>query len=104
MATEKTITKYQCPYCDEEYLTEHEAESCLERCAEPDQCVQEIEGSVFLCDMCGKEWDDQEEAEECEQNHREREDLYYGNYLSKKDKEYLDIAASHPSQTRIARW
>jgi hypothetical protein len=99
MVKESCKTIYCCPYCNEEYDDESEAEDCARDCVDIDP-VEEKEINSFECEYCHKVYleDDKafDEALQCEQKHVTKEDIYFCN-----DKRKLIEAGNNIYQDKL---
>ena len=59
---------YVCPYCDEKYDDECEAQECRDECCMKDD-VETSSKIVYICEECEEEFDSEEKAIEHEKNH-----------------------------------
>lgn len=95
----KEIYSWKCPNCGEEYHSEYEAYDCQETCREKKDA---LEGpTLFICEMCTKNYRYNSKAESCEEDHKDRDDLYYNAWLDREEKKKLEEAANHINQEKL---
>jgi ribosomal protein L37AE/L43A len=92
---------WKCSKCGYEYDNEDDAYDCQDEC----QSIQKedaVEGKrIFTCEMCNKYYDRYKKAVDCENRHKDWDDLFYINYLSKIELEKLLKAANLPGQKKL---
>lgn len=92
------ITAFKCPYCSRQYESFDDAESCARECVDvqsPIQC------NLFACEICKKVFKKDTDASACELHHEDCDDLFYQQYLLKKNFELLAKAANAPGQAKL---
>lgn len=96
----KSVECFICPYCDEKFDDEYDAEDCAEQC-----CLKYVDPisikSQYQCEICDARSYHRDEIMLCEAKHEEDEDQYYEFYLESLARLKLEEAARHPSQTHI---
>ena len=92
MVKEKTVTWFVCPYCNNRYRDESDAEDCRDNCLDV-EAIEEDSDTLYECEICGKEFDDEDNAETHEQEHSE--------YQEFQDQLKLAEAAEYPEQKKL---
>ena len=103
MVIDNTKTMWKCPYCQEKYDNEMDAESCIESCADTDE-PEEVYIEKYECEMCHQIFNEYDDAKVCEEKHMEHEDKHWQRYNEIESKKRLEEAAKHPNQTKIENY
>ena len=102
MVKEEYITKYQCPYCDNEYNREETANECRDRCfLENAEEVQEKNTTLYECEYCNHKFNQKHKSQACEYKHIKNKDNYYYDYLDAKEMQKLKLASNHKDQKKL---
>ena len=91
---------YVCPYCNEEYKDEDDAQDCANDCVPADDIIEK-KISNHECEMCHKTYKVIKKAIDCEVKHKEKDDLHYNNYLDEQSLLKLKKASKHKEQTKL---
>ena len=56
MVKEKKVIWFMCPYCNNRYRDESDAEDCRDNCLDVES-IEEEEEFMYECGICGKEFE-----------------------------------------------
>jgi hypothetical protein len=94
---------YKCPYCNEVYDTESEAEDCRDDCADKAEIIAD-QDIYFVCEYCNKKHFEKYLAINCERKHKDKEDIFYFRFEFEKNKQELIEASKVPGQNKLKTW
>ena len=99
MVTE--IFEYKCPYCDTKHGDEDDVIECIKEHLFQERNIDNYENILYECEMCKKRFKYNKEAIDCEKNHKEKDDLYYGEFIMKEGYKKLEAASMAKGQEKL---
>lgn len=100
MVKDLTRDGWECPYCENKFDEQYDAEECAEECAHIER-TRKITIYEYVCDGCNNKFKDEFKAENCEIDHKNKHDKFYENMKRTESKRKLDEASKHPNQIQL---
>ena len=95
------VTVFECPHCFHRYDYEDDVIECIKECCYQIGYPYDYAEKEYLCETCGKKYEHKNDAVSCEKKHKEKDDLYYNNFVMKEGYKKLEEASRIKSQKKL---